>query len=123
MKRKKKLEEPQAVPFEERVFTPEELKDMVGSPGVPQSDRQGVFVHSFKCFGCGLHFNLYSWQRNRHRVGQVGCPECGERTKLAHWRATVNEHERFGVGGTEIYNLCEYPGAQLLDDSWREGPR
>src|SRR3972149_5876302 len=53
-------------------------------------DREGVFVHAFKCRRCLLEFQLYSWRRDRHKVGQVFCPECGERTRMLHWRAGLD---------------------------------
>jgi DNA-directed RNA polymerase subunit RPC12/RpoP len=90
-----------------------------GSGGVPKDERQGVFVHSFKCFNCGVHFMTFSWQADRHKVGSVMCPECGDRERLGHWRVLVNVREDVGEGGAEIYNLCPYPGSgEPLPDSW-----
>ncbi len=47
----------------------------VKAPGpVTLQDRQGVFVHSFKCSICDLEFVVFSWRANRHRVGSTFCP-------------------------------------------------
>ncbi len=90
-----------------------------GSRGVPKTERQGVYVHSFKCFSCGLHFMTFSWQVDRHKVGEIMCPECGERERLGHWRVLVNGQAGVGEGGSEIYDLCPYPGSgEPLPDSW-----
>ena len=44
----------------------------VKAPGpVTLQDRQGVFVHSFKCSICDLEFMVFSWRANRHRVGST----------------------------------------------------
>jgi DNA-directed RNA polymerase subunit RPC12/RpoP len=88
-----------------------------GSPGVPEHEREGVFVHSLKCVHCGLHFMTFSWQENRHNVGKVRCPECGDRKKLVHWLATVSREE-MEAGGTEIHDLFPYPGSDPQTDSW-----
>ncbi|MEJ2239723.1 MAG: hypothetical protein P8X82_15620 [Gemmatimonadales bacterium] len=91
-----------------------------GSGGVPKAERQGVYVHSFKCFNCGVHFMTFSWQAERHNVGNVMCPECGDRERLGHWRVLVNEEKEIGGGGSEIYDLCPYPGSgEPLPDSWK----
>ncbi|HEY4686400.1 MAG TPA: hypothetical protein VII57_10195 [Dehalococcoidia bacterium] len=83
-------------------------------------DREGVFVHAFKCRRCLLEFQLYSWRRDRHKVGQVFCPECGERTRMLHWRTCLNESRELTSqeGAQEIYNLTtRFPGFVLMDDS------
>lgn len=84
-------------------------------------DREGVFVHAFKCLKCRLEFQVYSWRRDRHRVGRVYCPECGERTPMLHWRTCVNESKQQASreeGAWEIYNLTvRFPDFILMDDS------
>jgi hypothetical protein len=83
-------------------------------------DREGVFVHAFKCRDCRLEFQLYSWKRDRHRVGEVYCPECGRATRMLHWRACVNPSRTPGgpESATEIYSLTtRFPGFELMADS------
>lgn len=83
-------------------------------------DREGVFVHAFKCRVCGLEFQLYSWRRDRHKVGSVFCPECGEQTPMLHWRTCVNESKELGRQDEEgeIYKLTtRFPNFILMDDS------
>ncbi len=95
-----------------------------GLTGVPRQERGGVFIHSFKCFHCGVHFMTFSWQSDRHNVGNIMCPECGDRERLGHWKIRVNEREDVGAGGTEIYDLCPYPGSgEPLPDSWNGEPQ
>ena len=86
---------------------------------VPLSERTGVYVHSFQCMKCCLHFALFSWVRGRHKVGTVACPECRERGRLMHSMVTLNEHAEFtadGSGGTEIFELHPWPGSERIDD-------
>lgn len=83
-------------------------------------DREGVFVHAFKCQQCELEFQLFSWLRDRHRIGGVFCPECGEKTPMLHWRTCVNESKELGRQEEEweIFRLTtRFPGFILLDDS------
>jgi hypothetical protein len=87
---------------------------------VPPEEREGVFVHAFKCRRCGLEFQLYSWRRDRHKVGETFCPECGEPTPMLHWRTCVNESRNIGRQEEEweIYKLTtRFPGFVLMDDS------
>ena len=59
---------------------------------VDGKNREGVFVHSFKCNECGLHFNIYSWFAERHLSTNVWCPECGQRGGLfRHYRKQISE--------------------------------
>ena len=37
-----------------------------------------VWIHKFKCFPCGLHFSLYSWNKDWAIKHDVFCPECGK---------------------------------------------
>ena len=90
------------------------------SKQVRAEDREGVFVHTFKCRRCGLEFQLYSWLRDRHKVGGVFCPECGEQTPMLHWRTCVNESTEVGnqEDDWEIYKLAtRFPDFVLMDDS------
>jgi hypothetical protein len=75
------------MPTEGRTISDEETAARgKGGPAGPVTiqDREGVFVHAFKCLQCRLEFKLYSWRRDRHRVGQAFFPECGERTSMLH---------------------------------------
>ncbi len=92
----------------------------ISSSRVRVEEREGVFVHAFKCRSCGLEFQLYSWRRDRHKVGQVFCPECGEQTPMLHWRTCVNQSKQVGrqEEDWEIYKLTtRFPGFVLMDDS------
>jgi len=90
--------------------------DLIGP--VMLADREGVFIHSFKCRDCRLEFAVFSWLANRHRVGVTFCPECGERTPMLHKRATVNESPTFTLDGTnEIFGLWSRPGSFRMSDS------
>jgi hypothetical protein len=91
----------------------------VKRPGpVTLQDRQGVFVHSFKCSICDLEFVVFSWRADRHRVGVTFCPECGERTPMLHWRAQASDSLDFQTDGTglEIYQMCPPLEGALMDD-------
>lgn len=85
--------------------------------GLDISKREGVFVHSFVCNGCGVHFNVYSWQANRHRVNNVYCPECGKTGSFRHWRITLSENPEFKLEGNEIFKYCNTPGSELMSDT------
>ncbi len=115
------------LPWKYRIVEADSLKVNVGGP-VMLEDRQGVFVHSFKCRNCRLEFQLYSWVRDRHTATNVVCPECGHiGGRKLHWMTPVNESCAF-ESGTEIYNLSPYPySGGLLADSdisgtWGPGP-
>ncbi len=85
---------------------------------VPLSEREGVYVHSWKCLTCSLEFMTFSWQANRHRVGTIACPECGNRAPMFHCRAVVNESPTFSLDGPqEIFRLWPWPGSRDMDDS------
>jgi len=57
-------------PSELTTFSEEDVARMpVLSPGpVTLQNRQGVFVHAFKCSICDLEFMVFSWRANRHRT-------------------------------------------------------
>jgi hypothetical protein len=101
-------------------FSAEDIAKMpVKQPGpVTLQDRQGVFVHSFKCSICDLEFVVFSWRADRHRVGSTFCPECGERTPMLHWRAQASESLEFQTdsAGLEIYQMCPALEGGLMDD-------
>jgi len=70
-----------------------------------------------------LEFALFSWRRDRHRVGGVFCPECGRQTRMLHWRATFSmsrtmilDDSRLGES-LEIYDVVPVGDADLMDDS------
>lgn len=79
---------------------------------VPETEREGVFIHAFKCRSCSLHFHIFSWRANRHRSGNVYCPECGQTTPMFQQRACVNESPDFSTSpaANEIWNLWELAG-------------
>jgi hypothetical protein len=131
MAKKKKKQRPLPQRKTERTLTPAEMegimertrlaREAAGLPpegGIDGSLREGVYVHSFICEMCGLHFNIYSWLANNHGVGTVGCPECGERKRMRHWRAIINESKQM-TPRNEIFSLCPYPGALRMDDSYQ----
>jgi hypothetical protein len=98
---------------------------LVKTPGpVTLPDRQGVFVHSFKCSVCDLEFAVFSWRAHRHRVGSVCCPECGRRTPMLHWVAQTSNSVAFEPRGPglEIFAMNPRSGSSLLDDSILPGP-
>ena len=87
--------------------------------GVPKSEREGVFVHSFKCWKCGLHFNLYSWKADKHTVSNTFCPECGQQGYFLHWRSTLNENPtRNSDNKVEISGHVPFPGSENMSDSY-----
>ncbi len=84
---------------------------------LPVSDREGVFVHGFICGRCGLHFNVYSWQANRHTASNVTCPECRNGGSFVHFRVCVSDTPAFLAGGREIRQMCPRSGSAMMDDS------
>jgi DNA-directed RNA polymerase subunit RPC12/RpoP len=90
----------------------------VRSPQVALGDREGVFIHGFKCMICGLEFHLFSWRANRHRVGEVYCPECGTQTPMNHRRVCISESTDFEQDSpNEIWRRAGLPGMVTMDDS------
>ena len=89
--------------------------------------REGVYVHTFKCLRCGLHFLVLSWYADRHRADNVVCPECKGTGRFLHWRAVLNERREFSLaeGGPhlrldevrEIHQIAPWPGSTLLEVS------
>ena len=80
--------------------------------------RQGVFIHAFRCGSCSLHFALFSWRNDRHRVGEIVCPECREATPMGHWLTVVSESKLMVRDGSspEVFDFVPGDGV-LLDDT------
>ena len=89
--------------------------------------RQGVFVHTFICGECGLHFHVLSWLPDRHTAANVICPECGRTGRFVHFRAVLSHNRNFELRPSglqlrlgdvrEIYQVAPWPGSVLLNDS------
>ena len=102
--------------------TPEMAKQILQhSPfeklGVPLSERDGVYVHSFICNNCGLHFNVYSWKADKHTTSNVFCPECGKTGNFRHWRKVINEHQHFTFGADEIDRHVPVHNSEVMSDT------
>lgn len=84
----------------------------------PYQERQGLFIHTFKCEACSLEFAIFSWWPDRHTVVNTACPECHRITPKAHWMSTVSDDpaQRFGEG-PEIFNYSPAgPEPRLMAD-------
>ena len=84
----------------------------------PYRERQGLFIHTFKCEACSLVFAIFSWWPDRHTVGNTACPECHRITPKTHWMSTVADSpgQRFGEG-PEIFNYSPVgPDPRLMED-------
>ena len=84
----------------------------------PLSERQGLFIHTFKCMACSLEFGIFTWWRDRHTVVNTACPECHRITQKVHWMSTVadNPAQQFGEG-PEIFNYSPAgPDPKLMPD-------
>jgi len=70
--------EPMPLLYDEVAMNPNEIivDNQEGPVGL--NDREGVYVHSFICKACCLHFAVYSWKMNRHTAKNITCPECGQ---------------------------------------------
>lgn len=92
---------------------PAELKPSVTN-FAPLAERQGVFVHSFKCLDCSLEFSTFSWWPDRHTVVNTFCPECGRITGKHHWMAAFSERSEMVFDGSspEIFDLSPIGGRQ-----------
>jgi hypothetical protein len=75
---------------------------------VPLSEREGVFLHTFKCGEpCFLEFEVRSWKRERHTLATVCCPECGGSPSI-HWLFIASESPKFSLGmKNEIYAMVK----------------
>jgi hypothetical protein len=79
--------------------------------GVQLVDREGVFAHSFRCDRCTLHFVLFSWSRDRHGVGRISCPECGNRAAFIHRVTHLSDSLSFRMDAfrePEIYDVWPF---------------
>jgi hypothetical protein len=65
-----------------------------------------------------LHLGLVSWLADRHRVGEIACPECREVTPMAHWLSVLSESRQMVRDGStpEVFDLVPGDGV-MLDDS------
>lgn len=107
-----------ALPSERKLVSPFDINLRPDSTiAVGLKEREGVFIHAFKCGRCSLEFHIFSWRANRHHVGQVYCPECGKPTPMAHWRACVHEGTDFMSGGLEIFHLFRPVPMAMMDDT------
>ena len=84
----------------------------------PYAERQGLFIHTFKCEACSLEFAIFSWWPDRHTVVKTACPECHRITQKVHWMSTVADSpaQKFGEG-PEIFNYSPVgPDPRLMED-------
>ena len=82
------------------------------------SERQGLFIHTFKCEECSLEFAIFSWWPGRHTVLNTACPECHRVTRKVHFMSTATAipNQSFGEG-PEIYHFSPVgPDPQLMAD-------
>jgi len=85
----------------------------------PYSQRQGLFIHTFKCEACSLEFAIFSWWPDRHTVVNTACPECQRVTRKAHFMSTVSDNpvQQFGEG-PEIFHYSPVgPDTRIMADS------
>lgn len=84
----------------------------------PLEERQGLFIHTFKCMACSLEFALFSWWPDRHTVVNTACPECHRVTQKSHWMSALplTPGQEFGEG-PEIWNYSPVgPNPTLMSD-------
>ena len=56
------------------------------------TESTSTTILSTKCMNCGLHFNVYTWEPDRHSANTLYCPECGQHEgRFMVWRADVTE--------------------------------
>lgn len=84
----------------------------------PYQERQGLFIHTFKCEACSLEFAIFSWWPDRHTVVNTACPECHRITRKAHWMSTVADEPTQNFGERpEIFNYSPTgPDPRLMAD-------
>ena len=84
----------------------------------PYQERQGLFIHTFKCEACSLEFAIFSWWPDRHTVVNTACPECLRITRKAHWMSTVADEPTQNFGERpEIFNYSPAgPDPRLMPD-------
>ena len=103
-------------------FSIEEIDPATIQPSMqsfaPFSERQGLFIHTFKCEACSLEFAGFSWWPDRHAVVNTACPECQQVTRKMHFMSTVTAEPGQGFGaGPEIYQFSPAgPNPQLMAD-------
>ena len=103
--------------FERRMVRASDLQADIEGP-VTLNEREGVYVHSFKCRRCQLEFMLFSWQADRHTVANVRCPECGATGRFVHYRAILTENVKPDIQGpAEIFRHWPHKGSELMDDT------
>jgi hypothetical protein len=103
----------------------ERTKVRVGDVALPPEkgpvsleSREGVYIHAFKCRVCQLQFHVFSWRANRHRVGEVFCPECGQTTPMFHFRVCINENlDLDPKSPNEIFSRWATGYMTAMDDS------
>ena len=85
----------------------------------PYQERQGLFIHTFKCEVCSLEFAIFSWWPDRHTVVNTACPECHRITPKAHWMSTVADDpaQSFGEGPEIFHHSPSGPDPKLMADS------
>ena len=84
----------------------------------PYQERQGLFIHTFKCEACSLEFAIFSWWPDRHTVVNTACPECLRITRKAHWMSMVADEPTQNFGERpEIFNYSPAgPDPRLMPD-------
>ncbi len=57
-----------------------------------EDPERNTTVFGCKCTACGLHFNVYTWEPERHKVNTLYCPECGQHEgRFIMWRHDTDE--------------------------------
>lgn len=107
--------------FESRIedVDPASLQPSIQS-FAPFSERQGLFIHTFRCMACSLEFAIFSWWPDRHTVVNTACPECHRITQKSHFMSTVSDTPGQAFGqGPEIYHYSPVgpDPAVMLDSS------
>jgi transcription elongation factor Elf1 len=98
-----------------------DLEKIKNRPDVPNEvklkDREGVFVHHYKCRYCNLEFKIYSWLEFKHNEDNVYCPECGKKGGKLHFQETINESKEFNPfdGKKEIYGHVYFSPRMVSD--------
>lgn len=51
-----------------------------------------TWQHKFKCFACGLHFIVLSWDEEWYEKHKPTCPECKQESAFfAYWREETDD--------------------------------
>ena len=108
-------------PFERSTNSAKDVARMPAKATGPVTlhDRQGVFVHAFKCSICDLELVVFSWRADRHQAGSTFCPECGESTPMIRWRAQTSDSPDFSSEGRGLEICRMFPpfDGSLMDDA------